>query len=144
MLWSDSRTYVIICYRYRAREPELGDHECKMESQDLRVTRLEELLGVMVENQTATLRLLNRLNERVDDHALILKEHSAILKEHSAILKEHSAILKEHSAILKEHSTRLENLENLMSRVLNELVEIKELLAARPGMGFSPEPAGPE
>ena len=103
-----------------------------MQSQDLRIGRLEELMGVMVENQTATLRLLHALNERVDGH-------SAILKEHSAILKEHSAILKEHSAILKEHSERLERLENLMSRVVDELVAIREILSSPRGMGFTPE-----
>ena len=89
-----------------------------MESQDLRIARPEELMGVMVENQTATLRLLRTLNERVD---------------------EHSAILKEHSAILRDHSGRLENLENLMTRIVDELVEIKVILSSPRGMGFTPE-----
>ena len=88
-----------------------------METQGLRISRLEELMGQMVDNQTATLRVMQKIDARVDDHSEILKEHSTILKEHSTILKEHSAILKEHSAILKEHSARLANLEHRLENV---------------------------
>ena len=104
-----------------------------LESQELRIDRLDKLIVVTVENQTATLRLLQKIDARV-------QEHSAILKEHTAILEEHSAILREHSAILREHSARLGNLENLGSRIVEELVAIKDILASPRGMGFTPEP----
>ena len=117
-----------------------------IETQEIRVNRLEEMMGTTLESQTATLRVLKDISTRVeensarlDEHSTILKEHSVILLEHTTILKEHSAILKEHSAILKEHSSRLANLEQIMSKVLDELVAIKEILAASRGMGFVPE-----
>ena len=125
-----------------------------LESQELRIDRLDKLIVVTVENQTATLRLLQKIDARVQEHSAVLKEHTAILKdhtailmehsvilnEHSATLKEHSAILKEHSAILKEHSARLGNLEKLGSRIVEELVAIKDILSSPRGMGFTPEP----
>ena len=117
-----------------------------IETQEIRVNRLEEMMGTTLESQTATLRVLRDISKRVEEnsarleeHSIILKQHSIILMEHTAILKEHSVILKEHSAILQEHSTRLANLEQIMSRVLDELVAIKEILAASRGMGFVPE-----
>ena len=120
-----------------------------METQDLRINRLEELVTVTAASQTESLRILQgqsqRLDEvvaRLDEHSSILQEHSKILLEHSKILQEHSKILQEHSKILLEHSRRLENLENLMTRVLEELVAIKEILASSRGMGFVPESSG--
>ena len=104
-----------------------------METQDLRIDRLDKLIVVTIENQTATLGLLRSIEGQVN-------RHSAILSEHSAILNEHSAILKEHSAILKEHSNRLSNLEDLVARIFEELVAIKDMLAAPRSMGFTPEP----
>ncbi len=76
-----------------------------MEAQELRVTRLEDIMETAVNNQTQILR-----------------------------------IQQEHTLRLDEHSQRLENLENLMTRVVEELVEIKEILASSRGMGFAPEP----
>ena len=111
-----------------------------LESQELRIDRLDKLIVVTVENQTATLRLLQKIDARVQEHSAILEEHTAILEEHSVVLKEHSAILREHSAILREHSARLGNLENLGSRIVEELVAIKDILASPRGMGFTPEP----
>ena len=111
----------------------------KIETQKIRVKRLEEMMGTTLESQTATLRVLRDISKRVEENSALLDEHSKILKQHSIILMEHTAILKEHSAILKEHSTRLANLEQLMSRVLEELVAIKEILVSSRGMGFVPE-----
>ena len=125
-----------------------------LESQELRIDRLDKLIVVTVENQTATLRLLQKIDARVqghsavlkehtailEEHSVVLKEHSVVLKEHSVVLKEHSAILREHTAILREHSARLGNLENLGSRIVEELVAIKDILASPKGMGFTPEP----
>lgn len=68
-----------------------------MEAQDLRITRLEDIMETVVNNQTQILR------------------------------------------IQQEHSERLANLEKLMTRVLEELVAIKEILASSRGMGFAPE-----
>jgi len=48
-------------------------------------------------------------------------------------------IQQEHSMRLEEHSEHLLNLEKLMTRVLEELVAIKEVLATSRGMGFVPE-----
>ena len=48
-------------------------------------------------------------------------------------------IQQEHSLRLEEHSERLANLEKLMTRVLEELVAIKEILASSRGIGFVPE-----
>ncbi len=90
------------------------------------------MMGTTLESQTATLRILRDISTRVE-------ENSARLDEHSTILKEHSIILMEHTAILKEHSSRLANLERIMSKVLDELVAIKEILVASRGMGFVPE-----
>ena len=77
-----------------------------MSAQELRISRAEALLSQMVENQTATLRLLNA-----------------------------------HSTQLDEHAAQLKRLERLLGTVVDELVEIKELLAAPRGMGFAPERA---
>ena len=90
-----------------------------MNSQDVRVDQLEEIMKVTVKTQTDTLRVLKNIEARVE---------------------ENSARLAEHSAILQEHSDRLEKLENLMTRVLEELVAIKEILAGPRGMGFILEP----
>ncbi len=111
-----------------------------MEAQDLRVNRLEELVSVTAESQTETLRILqeqSRCLAALDDR---LDEHGLTLEEHTKILQEHTQILQEHSRILLDHSKRLENLEMLMTRVLEELVAIKEILASSRGMGFAPEP----
>jgi len=97
-----------------------------METQDLRIDRLDKLIVVTLENQTATLGLLRSIEGQVN--------------RHSAILKEHSAVLQEHSAILKEHSNRLSNLEDLAAKIFEELVAIKDMLAAPRSMGFTPEP----
>ena len=90
-----------------------------LESQELRIDRLDKLIVVTVENQTATLRLLQKIDARV---------------------QEHSAILKEHTAILEEHAIRMSNLESLVARIFEELVAIKDILASPRGMGFTPEP----
>ena len=90
-----------------------------LESQELRIDRLDKLIVVTVENQTATLRLLQKIDARV---------------------QEHSAVLKEHSEILKEHAIRLSNLESLVARIFEELVAIKDILTSPRGMGFTPEP----
>ena len=42
--------------------------------------------------------------------------------------------------IQQEHSTRLANLEELVGRVVEELVAIREILDSSRGMGFAPEP----
>ena len=131
-----------------------------METQELRISRLEELATVTANSQTESLRVLQEQSQRLDsivdrlddnsgilnehskvlqEHSQILREHSKILQEHSKMLLEHSKILREHSRILLDHSRRLENLENLMTRVLEELVAIKEILASSRGMGFAPE-----
>ena len=117
-----------------------------MEAQDLRVARLEDVATVTANNQTETLRILQeqsrRLDavfERLDDHGLTLEEHAKILREQTKILREHTEILQAHSRMLLDHSQRLDNLEKLMARVLEELVAIKEILAASRGMGFAPE-----
>ncbi|MCY3781315.1 MAG: hypothetical protein OXG78_13465 [Chloroflexi bacterium] len=47
---------------------------------------------------------------------------------------------QEHSERLANVEHRLANLEQLMTRVLEELVAIKEILASSRGMGFVPEP----
>ena len=110
-----------------------------LEPQELRIERLEDLTRVAVNSQTETLRILRDHSSRFNEHSAILKEHSEILKEHSRILNEHSTILNEHTAILKDHSARLESLEKLMARVLEELVAIREILSSPRGMGFTPE-----
>ncbi len=94
-----------------------------LESQELRIDRLDKLIVVTVENQTATLRLLQKIDARV---------------------QEHSAVLKEHTAILEEHAIRLSNLESLVARIFEELVAIKDILASPRGMGFTPEPENTE
>ena len=94
--------------------------------QDLRIDRLDKLIVLTIENQTAILGLLRSIDAR--------------LNEHSAILNAHSAILSEHSAILNDHSSRLSNLENLAARIIEELAAIKDMLDSPRGMGFTPEP----
>lgn len=76
-----------------------------MEAQELRIARLEDIMEMVVSNQTQILR-----NQQ------------------------------EHTARLEEHSQRLDNLERLMTRMVEELVAIKEILASSRGMGFAPEP----
>lgn len=115
-----------------------------MEVQNLRISRLEELATVTADSQTETLRILQEQSQRLDTVVERLDEHTSILQAHSRILQEHSRILKEHSGILLEHSKRLENLEDLMTRVVEELVAIKEILASSRGIGFAPEPAESE
>ncbi|MCY3834581.1 MAG: hypothetical protein OXG85_16325 [Chloroflexi bacterium] len=117
-----------------------------MEAQDLRISRLEELATVTADSQTETLRILQEQSKRLDEIAarmdaqdLTLQEHTKLLREHSKILLEHSKLLREHSRLLREHSERLDNLENLMTRVIEELVAIKEILASSRGMGFAPD-----
>ncbi|MCY4063904.1 MAG: hypothetical protein OXG53_16145 [Chloroflexi bacterium] len=118
-----------------------------MEAQEVRIVRLEELTAVTADSQTETLRILQeqskRLDavvERLDEQGLTLQEHTKILQEHTKILQEHTKILQEHSRTLLDHSKRLDNLENLMTRVLEELIAIKEILASSRGMGFALEP----
>ena len=111
-----------------------------MEAQEIRINRLEELATVTATSQTETLRILHEQSQRLDSVVERFDEHGLTLQEHSKILQEHSKILQEHSKILLDHSERLQNLENLMTRVLEELVAIKEILASSRGMGFAPEP----
>ena len=73
-----------------------------METQGIRISRLEEMMSQMVDNQTTTLRLLH------------------------------------------EHSVRLGNVEKLLAKVVDELVEIKKILASPRSMGFAPESGQPE
>lgn len=87
--------------------------------QDLRIDRLDKLIVLTIENQTAILGLLRSIDAR---------------------LNEHSAILSDHSAILNDHSSRLSNLENLAARIIEELAAIKDMLDSPRGMGFTPEP----
>jgi len=75
-----------------------------LEAQELRISRLEDIMETVVSNQTQSLR-----------------------------------IQQEHSKRLDEQSQRLENLEQLITRVLEELVAIKEILASSRGMGFVPD-----
>ena len=89
-----------------------------MEAQDARLNYLEEIMISTAKTQSETLRLLKGISERVEQN---------------------SARLDEHSKILKDHSKRLENLERLMTQVLEELVAIKEILASPRGIGFLPE-----
>ena len=96
-----------------------------METQNLRINRLEELATVTADSQTETLRILQAQSQRLD----------TVVER----LDEQALILQEHSRILQDHSKRLENLEKLMTRVLEELVAIKEILASSRGMGFVPE-----
>ena len=110
-----------------------------MEAQDVRIVRLEELTAVTADSQTETLRILQEQSKRLDAVIERLDEHGLTLQEHTKILQEHTKILQEHSRILLDHSKRIENLENLMTRVLEELVAIKEILASSRGMGFVPE-----
>ena len=90
-----------------------------MEAQDLRITRLEDIMETAVTNQTHILRMLQEQSQRLD----------TVVER-----------LDEHTTILEDHSMRLENLENLMTRVLEELVAIKEILASSRAIGFAPEP----
>lgn len=110
-----------------------------MEAQDLRIARLEELATVTADSQTETLRILQEQSKRLDEIAARLDAHDLTLQEHTEILREHSKILLEHSKLLREQSERLDNLENLMTRVVEELVAIKEILASSRGMGFAPD-----
>ncbi len=110
-----------------------------MEAQDLRISRLEKMATVSADSQTETLRILQEQSRRLDDVLEGLDDHALTLQGHSTILQEHSRILQEHSRILLDHSKRLGNLEQLMTRVLEELVAIKEILASSRGMGFAPE-----
>ncbi len=75
-----------------------------MESQEMRISRLEDIMETAISNQTQILR-----------------------------------IQQEHTMRLEQHSQRLANLEQLMTRVLEELVAIKEILASSRGIGFVPE-----
>ncbi len=94
-------------------------------TQDARLNYLEEIMVSTAKTQTETLRLLKGISERVE--------------QNSARLDAQAAILTEHSEILMDHSKRLENLERLMTQVLEELVAIKEILASPRGIGFVPE-----
>lgn len=111
-----------------------------MEAQDLRINRLEDIMETALSNQTQILRIQQEHSERLNTVVERLDEHASILHTHTSILQEHTSILQEHSTILLDHSKRLENLENLMTRVLEELVAIKEILASSRGIGFAPEP----
>ena len=110
------------------------------ETQEIRINRLEDLATVTSNNQTETLRILQEQSQRLDALIARFDKQDLTLQEHTKILQEHTKILQEHSKILQEHSKRIDNLENLMTRVLEELVAIKELLASSRGMGFAPEP----
>ena len=82
-----------------------------METQDVKVGRINTLNGSMLLDQTAVMLLLKMLSSR----------------------------LEEQTSISKEHSDRLENLENLMSKMLDELVAIKGILASSSGTGSVPD-----
>ena len=82
-----------------------------METQEVKVGRINTLNGSMLLDQTAVMLLLKKL----------------------------SSCLEEQTSISKEHSDRLESLENLMSKMLDELVAIKGILASSSGMGSVPE-----
>ncbi len=110
------------------------------ETQEIRINRLEDLAMVTSKNQTETLRILQEQSKRLDAVVERLDEQGLTLQEHTKILLEHTKILQEHSRLLLDHSKRIENLENLMTRVLEELVAIREILASSRGMGFAPEP----
>lgn len=90
-----------------------------MEAQDLGITRLEDIMETAVSNQAQILRIQQEQSGRLD----------TVVER-----------LDGHTAILEDHSMRLENLEKLMTRVLEELVAIKEILATSRGIGFAPEP----
>lgn len=83
-----------------------------MDTQEVRIDQLEEIMQVTFKAQTDTLRVLKNIESRVE----------------------------ENSARLDEHSKRFESLENLMILVLEELVAIKGILASSRGIGFAPEP----
>ena len=74
-----------------------------MEAQDLRISRLEDIMDTAVRNQTQILR-----------------------------------IQQEHSDRLDEQSEPLANLEKSSTRMLEELVAIKEILASPRGHGLRP------
>ena len=111
-----------------------------MEAQDLRINRLEDIMETALSNQTQILRIQQEHSKRLDTVVDRLDDHSSILEKHTSILQEHTLILHEHTKILLDHSKRLENLENLMTSVLEELVVIREILSTSRGMGFVPEP----
>ncbi|MCY3798274.1 MAG: hypothetical protein OXG84_10715 [Chloroflexi bacterium] len=115
-----------------------------MNTQDMRISRLEDIMETAVSNQTQVLRLQQEHSQRLDKVVERLDDHTLILQEHLRILEEHSTILQEHSRILLDHSKRLENLEDLMTRVVEELVSIREILDSSRGMGFAPEPGDSE
>ncbi|MCY3978408.1 MAG: hypothetical protein OXG23_09945 [Chloroflexi bacterium] len=107
------------------------------ETQEMRLRRLEDIMETAVSNQTQVLRLQQEHSQRLDK---VVER----LYDHTLILQEHSTILQEHSRILLDHSKRLENLEDLMTRVVEELVSIREILDSSRGMGFAPEPGDSE
>ena len=83
-----------------------------MDTQDVKIGRISDFKRTAPIDQTAILLLLRKLATRID----------------------------EQSAESKDTSERLENIENMMSQMLEELVAIKEILASSRGMGFAPEP----
>ncbi len=122
-----------------------------MEAQDLRISRLEELANLTAQNHTELLRFLQEQSQRLDalakgqdEHLRILQEHTRILQEHTRILQEHSRILQEHSKSQQDHSERLEKLETVSTRIVEELVAIREILTSSRGMGFAPDPGDSE
>ena len=82
-----------------------------MEKQDVKIGRFNALKGATPVDLTAVMLKLQSLTSR----------------------------LEEQTSDSKDHSDRLENIENLMSKMLDELVAIKEILASSRGIRFVPE-----
>ncbi len=77
-----------------------------MEKQEVKIGRINTLKGAMPLDLTAVMLKLQTLTTR----------------------------LEEQTSDSKDHSDRLENIENLMSKMLDELVAIKEILASSRGI----------
>lgn len=82
-----------------------------MEKQDVKIGRINALKGATPVDLTAVMLKLQSLTSR----------------------------LEEQTSDSKDHSDRLESIENLMSKMLDELVAIKEILASSRGIRFVPE-----
>ena len=82
-----------------------------MEKQDVKIGRINGLKDATPLDLTAVILKLQRLTTR----------------------------LEEQTSDTKNHAERLESIENLMSKMLDELVAIKEILASSRGIRFVPE-----
>ena len=120
-----------------------------LQTQELRIDRLENLMALMIENQTKTLHLLQHQSNRLDKLEALVESNTAILQEHGKRLENIEMRLVNIEMRLENIEMRLENvekrleaMEKLMVRVVDELISINKKMDRPRGMGFVPDHGG--